>query len=127
MTPPYEMGGYQACILKMESKPDLYIFFTVLSGPLWIAIFCLYLFFAASLYLVSWFGSRIQKPTGHKEAALRFSQCLDYFSLASIQYGPDASPTSYGGKLLRLAWVLKTNNKYKNMLTKTNHKSVCLS
>ena len=99
------MGGTRAVMLYADEKVDLLIFFKPFTWPTWVTFFGLWFLYAVVLTAISLLSKRGAdfSPTRPRED-FTFWQSLSYFSVASLQLGPDKQPVSIGGKFLRQWW-----------------------
>ena len=94
---------------QLITPADPFIFLGPFSMGTWLAGVSLWLFYGVVLWFISQMSkkmSREESSSAEKEFTLR--QALQYFSIGSLQFGPDVQLRSTGGKILQNFWSFFT-------------------
>ena len=80
------------------------------SWDLWFALVCLWFFYGVALWFISCISKKMPKngSSSQREEDFSLLQSLRYFSLVSLQFGPDMQLCSTSGKILQSFWSFFT-------------------
>ena len=90
-------------MLKQPNILNFHLILKPFSWEVWVAVKSLLVYYALILTLISFFSENRTNSTNGKED-FTFLDSLQYFSMASLQFGPDKQPVSCAGKFLRQIW-----------------------
>ena len=94
-------------MLKKLSKPGFFLFVDPFHWQIWVALLCLWLYYASILAFISNLSKRGRGSTNLMED-FTFWQSVQHFSVASLQFGPYKQTVSTGGKILQQSWSILT-------------------
>ena len=100
------MGGIQAATLNHPRRTCFSTLLEPFTLKMWLAFLFLWFLFGANLTFISYMSKKIRKSKFQRESKFSFWQSIWYFSIVSIQIGPDKHPKSFGGKLLTFFWCI---------------------
>ena len=92
-------------MLKRQSKPGFFLFIAPFHWQIWVALFCLWFYYASILAFISNLSKRGKRSTNLREN-FTFWESLQHFSVASLQFGPYKQTVSTGGKILQQCWSI---------------------
>ena len=90
-------------MMKHDEDFNFEIFFKPFHWKIWLTFHFLFLSYAFSLYFISILHKRSADSSRPRES-FSLTESFSYFSLASLQLGPDKHPISTGGKVLQQSW-----------------------
>ena len=91
---------------QCQDRSDHALFLRPFSKEIWATLIAAFLFYTSILTFISFLGRRRSQSSSKPKDNFTFWESLSYFSLASIQLGPDKQPVSTGGKLLQQLWSI---------------------
>ena len=102
------MDGIQAMMLKQRRGLDFGLFMKPFHWQVWLVFNLLWIFYSLNLTCVSILSKKLDPSGSSQQPREEFTlqESLAYFSLASVQFGPDRHPVSMSGKLLQQYWSL---------------------
>ena len=98
------MGGFRAAMLQCPRRVGYTTLLEPFTETMWFAFLFLWLLYSANLTFISYLSNRIQKLKFQRESKFSLWQSIWYFSIVSIQIGPDKHPKSLSGKVLTFFW-----------------------
>ena len=98
------MDGVQAMMLKQPKTLEFALFLKPFHWQVWLVFHLLWLFYSFILTFISMISKKLVPASSEPRDDFTFWESHCYFSVGSIQLGPDKHPVSLGGKVLHQTW-----------------------